>query len=81
MKAVTAGSDIVLVCHSLEMEMQVINALTNAVEAGQISTERIDESVYRILKLKQKYQLTDEPVESIDIDQINRDIEQVLSQF
>jgi len=80
-KAVTAGGDIVLVCHSLEMEMQVINALTNAVEAGQISTERIDESVYRILKLKQKYQLTDEPVESIDIDQINRDIEQVLSQF
>jgi len=78
-KAVTAGSDIVLVCHSLEMEMQVINALTNAVETGQISTERIDESVYRILKLKQKYQLTDEPVESIDIDQINRDIEQVLS--
>jgi len=80
-KAVNAGSDIVLVCHSIEMEMQVINALTNAVEAGQISTERIDGSVYRILKLKQKYQLADEPVESIDIDQINRDIEQVLFRY
>ncbi|MGB4043452.1 MAG: beta-N-acetylhexosaminidase [Thermacetogeniaceae bacterium] len=80
-KAVTAGSDIVLVCHSMEMEMQVINALTKAVEAGQISTERVDESVYRILKLKQKYQLSDEPVESVDIDQINRDIERVLSRF
>lgn len=78
-QAVTAGSDIVLVCHTLEMELQAINALKNAVESGQISTERINESVYRILKLKQKYQLADDPVESIDIDQINRNIDQVLS--
>ena len=80
-KAVNAGSDIVLVCHNMEMELQVINALTNAVEEGRISEKRINESVYRILKLKQKYRLKDEPVENIDIDQINRDVEQVLSQF
>lgn len=70
-KAVAAGSDIILVCHSLEKETQAINALARAVESGAIPTDRINESVYRILKLKKKYRLTDEPVDTIDINKIN----------
>ncbi|HBI27490.1 MAG TPA: beta-N-acetylhexosaminidase, partial [Peptococcaceae bacterium] len=57
--------------HSLENEKQVIDALASAVKAGTIPKDRVNESVYRILKLKQKCRLTDQPVDSVDIDEIN----------
>ena len=59
---VKAGSDIILVCHEYKNQVRVINALTDAVR-GEISLDRIDESVYRILKLKDKYGLSDMKVE------------------
>jgi len=60
-KAVQAGADVVLVCHSLDEQEQAMNALVNAVKTGQISEERINESIKRIAMLKQHYDLTDEP--------------------
>ena len=47
--AVKAGND--LLC-STDFETQIEEVLT-AVKNGEIAEERIDESVYRILKLKQ----------------------------
>lgn len=76
-KSVKAGSDIVLVCHGYDNEIGVINALKDAVSKGEISEKRIDESVYRILKLKEKYNLKDEIIESVDVKKINNIIESV----
>ncbi|MFC7441244.1 beta-N-acetylhexosaminidase [Laceyella putida] len=53
-KAIQAGADIVLVCHRLDVQEQTIAAVKKAVTSGQISEERIDQSVRRILKLKAK---------------------------
>jgi beta-N-acetylhexosaminidase len=80
-KSINAGSDIVLVCHSLENEKQVIDALTSAVKAGTIPIDRVNESVYRILKLKQKYRLTDQQVDSVDIDEINSAVVRLLEKL
>lgn len=78
--SINAGSDIVLVCHSLENEKQVIDALTSAVTAGTIPMGRVNESVYRILKLKQKYQLTDQSVDNVDMDKINNAVQRIRGQ-
>lgn len=51
--AVQAGVDILLCPKSLE---DSVSALTEAVEKGEITEERIDESVLRILRLKQNFQ-------------------------
>lgn len=51
--AVKAGVDILLCPGSLE---DGVNALTEAVESGEITEERINESVLRILRLKQRFQ-------------------------
>lgn len=59
-KAVNAGSDIVLVCHDYAQQKAVIKALYQAATQGEIREERIEESVYRILKLKQKYNLSEQ---------------------
>lgn len=73
-QSINAGSDIILVSRGYDNEVNLINALKNAVINGTIPIERIDESVYRILKLKQKYNLRDNIISSIDVNKINNDI-------
>lgn len=51
-KAVKAGADIVLVCHEYEHQQEVYLGLLDAVNNGEISQQRIDESVKRIVKAK-----------------------------
>ena len=51
-KAVKAGADIVLVCHEYEHQQEVYLGLLDAVNSGEISQQRIDESVKRIIKVK-----------------------------
>ncbi|SDK07340.1 beta-N-acetylhexosaminidase [Paenibacillus sp. OK060] len=71
---VQAGSDILLVAHSYESAKTIFDTLKSAVKSGKISESRINESVYRILALKQKYNLSDEQQPSGDLKQLNADI-------
>lgn len=80
-KSVSAGTDIVLVCHGYENEVAVISAIKSAISNGHISEQRIDESVYRILKLKQSYELKDEIKSSIDVNKINARMKSVLNTY
>lgn len=80
-RSVNAGADIVLVCHGYDKELEVINALKSAVSKGKISEKRIDESLYRILKLKKKYNLKDGTIKSVDVKGINRRINGVLDTY
>lgn len=50
--AVKAGADIVLVCHEYEHQQEVYLGLLDAVNNGEISQERIDKSIKRIIKVK-----------------------------
>jgi beta-N-acetylhexosaminidase len=55
--AVEAGIDLVLISHLKDRQLKGIEALIRAVESGRISEERIDQSVRRILALKEKRQM------------------------
>ena len=79
--SVNAGSDIILVCHGYDNQVNALKAIKTAVEDGTIPEYRVDESVYRIMKLKNKYKLTDEPTTSINIDEINKKIDAVLGKW
>lgn len=72
--SIQAGSDIILVCHDYQKELSVITALRNALKQGTLSEERIDKSVYRILQLKKKYNISDQIIDSVDVENINRQI-------
>lgn len=78
-QSVKAGCDIVLVCHGYENIVSVLEALKEAVEKNEIPEKKIDQSVYRILTIKSKYGLEDNRIEDIDIEQINREMENVLN--
>ena len=51
-KMILAGGDVALVCHNYESQQVVYNGILNAVKRGEISEERINESVRRIIRLK-----------------------------
>lgn len=78
---ITAGGNIVLVGHNYDQEIAVIEALTLAVEEGKISEDMLDQRVYQILKLKQKYGLTNEPAEGTDAKAINAEISQYVKEY
>lgn len=80
-KSVNAGSDVILIAHGYDTEVSAINALKKAVEDKTISKERIDESVYRILKLKSKYNLNNDLINSFNVDRINNKISSTLNTY
>jgi beta-N-acetylhexosaminidase len=80
-QSINAGSDIILVCHDYDKEAAVIEALLEAAQNGTITPERLDESVYRILALKEKYALDDRPVSSVKPEDINKKIQALFNDY
>jgi beta-N-acetylhexosaminidase len=58
--AIEAGADAVLVSHSLELQLGVVDAIVEAVHSGRLTEERIDASVRRLLALKNKRKIGEE---------------------
>jgi len=79
-QAVNAGVDIILVCHGHQHRVAVLEALRRAVHDGTISMARLDESVARIIALKQEYGLTDQALPAPDIQSINSKTARILNQ-
>lgn len=77
--AVEAGCDVLLVCHEAGSVDQVYTALLDAVDTGRITEDRLDQSVRRILTLKQDYGLTSDPVDLPDLDALNAQVSAVTA--
>ncbi len=80
-ESVKAGSDIILVAHDYNKIIATVDALKQAVIKGEISEDRINESVRRIIGLKNKYTIRDKKVKSIDIETLNQFIRNILNQY
>lgn len=78
---ILAGGDIALICHGVDNQKEVIEALKLAVENGRLSESRLDESVYRILSLKSLYKLHDVTTESIDIERLNTEVDEFIKEL
>lgn len=76
--AVNAGTDLVIVAHGHDTVIHVIETLKKAILEGKLTEERIIESVRRIIRLKQEREITNEIVESVDIEKLNEKIRNVL---
>ncbi|WP_170138773.1 beta-N-acetylhexosaminidase [Oceanobacillus chungangensis] len=77
-EAVKAGNDIILVAHEYQNIVAAFDAIKEAIKKGEISEERIDDSVRRIIGLKQEYELNDEQVPPVDIEKLNESAEAIL---
>jgi beta-N-acetylhexosaminidase len=56
-------------------------SIWEAAQNGTITPERLDESVYRILALKEKYALDDRPVSSVKPEDINKKIQALFNDY
>ncbi|SFS52670.1 glycoside hydrolase family 3 protein [Paenibacillus sp. BC26] len=52
--ALQAGADMVLICHTASKQRAAIEAVVAAVESGELTEARIDASLARIMRLKEK---------------------------
>ena len=80
-RSLKAGSDIVLVCFDYENQIKVLNDIMKAVNNNDISQDEIDEKVYRVLKLKDKYSIADNQIEVPNIEDINRETISVFEKY
>ncbi|RHW35023.1 beta-N-acetylhexosaminidase [Lysinibacillus yapensis] len=82
-ESVKAGSDIILVGHDNNNVVKIISSLKAAVQNGEISEQRINESIERIIQLKRKYSLNDTKVENPNpnINEINHSINSLLNNY
>ena len=80
-KFLKAGGDIVLVCHGYENQLNVIDRIKQEVQIGNISEVELDEKVYRIIKLKQKYNIEDNLIDEVNIDAINARTKELLDKI
>ena len=79
--AVETGCDLLLVCHGADNLTAARDALLEAADSGRLSPERLDESVKRILSLKAEYGLTNDPVDTPDVDALNARIGALTEQI
>ncbi|MBV7504399.1 beta-N-acetylhexosaminidase [Bacillus sp. sid0103] len=80
-ESVKAGSDIILVGHGYNHIVETISSLKTAVQKGEITEQRINESVSRILKLKKKYEINNAKVKNVNIEEINQSIKKLLDDY
>ncbi|MCA0174241.1 beta-N-acetylhexosaminidase [Bacillus sp. RAR_GA_16] len=79
--SIKAGSDLILVAHDYGKVVSVMKTIKAAVENGEISEERLNESVERIIKLKDQYRLSNKDRENVNVEEINQSIEQLLNTY
>lgn len=66
-----AGSDSILICHTYQTQVDAIERVCRAVQAGDIAQERIDEALRRVTSLKERFltwerALTKKPLDELD---------------
>lgn len=77
-KAFEAGNDVIVFRFNKEEEQQAIEKIIRQVKNGKLKEGRINRSVKRILKMKEKYQVSDNAkIEGIDVDKINDEIKTI----
>ncbi len=79
-KAFKAGNDIIVFRFSHTEEIRILEKITHLIKKGKIKENQINRSIRRIIKIKEKYNISDEPVEGIsDIENLNSKIEAIRS--
>lgn len=80
-ESVKAGSDIILVGHDYNNVVKIISSLKTAVQNGEISEQRLNDSIERIIQLKRKYSINDTKVDNPNINEINNSINSLMNNY
>lgn len=73
-----AGSDIVLIGHHHGQQAEVMEEILASVRKGELTDEQLDAKAGRVLRLKQGYQLTDDPLQAVTEQALNAQMVELL---
>lgn len=73
-KAIEAGNDIIMIGLPYRKVNKIIKFIVKEVKNGRIKEERINESVKKIIEIKEKYKILDQKVNGFSITEINEKI-------
>jgi len=51
-----AGADILLICHTKELQIRTIEYFRSKLASGELPRKRLDDALYRILKMKSRFE-------------------------
>ncbi|MCF6462973.1 beta-N-acetylhexosaminidase [Clostridium sp. Cult1] len=80
-KFLKAGGDLLLICHGYENHVKIINRIKEEVNKGSISEDELDEKLYRIIQIKEKYKLEDHLIERLDMDTLNSKTQELMNKI
>lgn len=79
-KAFEAGNDIVVFRFNKDEEKKAIKNIIHLVKRRKIKECRVNRSVKRIIKIKEKYHISDtDEIQGVDIDKINSEIQEIIN--
>ncbi len=77
LRACKAGADIIMIGASYNTIIRVIKKIEKNIRNNKIDINQINNSVERILSIKEKYQISDSTVNGCNIEEINKAIEKI----
>lgn len=80
-KACNAGDDMIMIGASYNTIIRVIKKIEKNIERKKINIAEIDRSIERIIKIKEKYNVSDNLAEGCNIEEINKKIEEINSKI
>ena len=80
-RAIEAGNDIIMVGLPYKNIQKLIKYIETQVKTGRIKEERINESVNKIIKMKEKYHVNDNEIQGFNIKEMNNRIEKINEQI
>jgi beta-N-acetylhexosaminidase len=69
-RALLAGVDLLLICHDIKHQRNAIEAVKRAVVSGKVSEKRLNTSIQRILRLKERFLMAREGGSSKEAERI-----------
>ena len=79
-KAILAGCDLMIIKDTKKVK-QVLTDIAKQIKLGNISAKEIDLRVQKVLDLIEKYDLNDEEVQDIKIEELNEEVKQLLERI
>ena len=76
-KAISSGADMVMINKEHKSKIRIINNLNKVAKKSKNAMKRINESVQRILDIKEKYDIKDNIIHEYDIEKINEKVEEI----
>ena len=80
-QSIVAGGDILLVGHKYTPVNELLTALQEAINEGVITEQRINQSVERILLMKQQYEVKDIQREQVNVEELNQQTKELIKKI